>query len=97
MRERGYSEDDHRKFQNSTICYSDNDKGNPPNEEPDNDKWEPANEFPTTEQTRNKTTEAAETLRAEINELDASITKLTEYVSELPKAVADLDAGVAEV
>merc|ERR1711920_669004 len=53
-------------------------------------------ELSTNEQTRKEKTEAVETLHAEIDELEASIAKLTEDIQELTKAVAALDAVMAE-
>merc|ERR1719327_2030792 len=53
-------------------------------------------ELSTNEQTRKEKTEAAETLHAEIDELEASVAKLTEDIGELAEAVAELDAAMAK-
>jgi len=53
------------------------------------------NELTTNEVTRKEKTEAVELLRAEIDEVSASIAKLTHDLTELSKAVADLDSAVA--
>jgi cell division septum initiation protein DivIVA len=64
------------------------------NEEAEHKGWCDT-ELTTNEQTRKEKTEAVETLRAEIDELEASIQKLTEEIATLTKAVADLDAAMA--
>merc|ERR1719321_146045 len=57
------------------------------NEEAEHKGWCDT-ELSTNEQTRKEKTEAVETLHAEIDELEASIAKLTEEVAELDAAVA---------
>merc|ERR1719473_67660 len=47
-------------------------------------------ELSTNEQTRVEKTEATESLHADIDELEASISMLTEDISDLTKAVQDL-------
>merc|ERR1719460_984513 len=61
------------------------------NEEAEHKGWCDT-ELSTNEQTRKEKTEAVETLHAEIDQLEASISKLTEDITGLTKAVADLDA-----
>merc|ERR1719161_3154438 len=46
------------------------------------------------EATRKEKTEAVEILRADIDEVSASITKLTHDITELSQAVSDLNAAV---
>merc|ERR1719215_1975058 len=53
-------------------------------------------ELATNEQTRKEKTIAVETLHAEIDELEASITKLAEDIEALTEAVAELDAAMAK-
>merc|ERR1740121_3596683 len=53
-------------------------------------------ELSTNEQTRKEKTEAVETLHAEIDQLEASIAKLTEDIGDLMKAVTELDAAMAK-
>jgi DNA repair exonuclease SbcCD ATPase subunit len=65
------------------------------NEEAEHKGWCDT-ELSTNEQTRKEKTEAVETLHAEIDELEASIAKLTEEITDSTKAVAELDAAVAK-
>jgi len=65
------------------------------NEEAEHKGWCDT-ELSTNEQTRKEKTEAVEVLHAEIDQLEASIAKLTEEISELTKAVAELDAAMSE-
>merc|ERR1711920_627334 len=60
------------------------------NEEAEHKGWCDT-ELSTNEQTRKEKTEAVETLHAEIDELEASITKLTEDITASTEAVAELD------
>merc|ERR1719214_58459 len=53
-------------------------------------------ELSTNEQTRKEKTEAVEVLHAEIDELQASIAKLTEEITDLTAAVAAIDEAVAK-
>merc|ERR1740121_2059593 len=53
-------------------------------------------ELSTNEQTRKEKTEAVETLHAEIDQLEASIAKLTEDIGDLTTAVAELDDEMAK-
>merc|ERR1712118_32053 len=53
-------------------------------------------ELATNEKTRKEKTDAVETLKAEIDELTASIAKLGEDITNLTNAVAELDAAVAK-
>jgi len=53
-------------------------------------------ELSTNEQTRKEKTEAVETLHAEIDQLEASIAKLTEDLSDLANSIAELDAAMAK-
>merc|ERR1719261_1333378 len=53
-------------------------------------------ELSTNEQTRKEKTAEAETLHAEIDELEASIAKLTEDMSDLSASIAELDAAMAK-
>merc|ERR1719181_2527567 len=53
-------------------------------------------ELSTNEQTRKQKTAEAETLHAEIDELEASIAKLTEDMSDASTAIAELDAAMAK-
>merc|ERR1719487_435612 len=53
-------------------------------------------ELATNEQTRKEKTEAVEMLHAQIDELEASIAKMTEEITGLQKAIADLDKAVKE-
>merc|ERR1712203_1113928 len=69
--------------------------GEEANEEAEHKGWCDT-ELSTNEQTRKEKTEAVEILHAEIDELEASIAKLTEDIGELTKAVAQLDAAMAE-
>merc|ERR1712194_938505 len=61
------------------------------NEEAEHKGWCDT-ELSTNEQTRKEKTQAVEVLHAEIDQLDASIAKLTEDIGELTTAVADLQA-----
>merc|ERR1712072_838936 len=63
------------------------------NEEAEHKGWCDT-ELSTNEQTRKEKTEAVETLHAEIDELEASIAKLSEEITELIHAIQDLDAAV---
>merc|ERR1719460_2961554 len=65
------------------------------NEEAEHKGWCDA-ELATNEQTRKEKTEAVATLRAEMDELEASIAKLSEEITELTEAVAAIDAAVAK-
>jgi len=65
------------------------------NEEAEHKMWCDT-ELATNEKTRSAKTKAAETLTAEVDQLQASIAKLTEDISKLDKALAELDAAVAE-
>jgi len=65
------------------------------NEEADHKGWCDT-ELATNEKTRKEKTEAVETLHAEIDQLEASIAKLTEESSELSKAVFELDEAMAK-
>jgi len=65
------------------------------NEESDHKGWCDS-ELSTNGQTRRDKTEAVETLHAEIDELVASIDKLTEDTNVLSAQVADLDKSMAE-
>jgi hypothetical protein len=65
------------------------------NEEAEHKGWCDT-ELSTNEQTRKEKTEAVETLHAESDELEASISKLTQDVADLSDAVAKLDAAMAE-
>merc|ERR1719324_571334 len=51
-------------------------------------------ELATNEKTRKEKTDAVETLKAEIDELTASIAKLGEEIVELSTAISDTDAAV---
>merc|ERR1719379_1548905 len=51
-------------------------------------------ELATNEQTRKEKTEQVEMLHAEIDELEATIAKVTQETSDLIQAIADLDAAV---
>jgi len=53
-------------------------------------------ELATNYKTRKEKTDAVETLKSEIDELNASIAKLTEEITELSAAIADLDTAVAK-
>jgi cell division septum initiation protein DivIVA len=53
-------------------------------------------ELATNEKTRKEKTDAVETLKAEIDELTASIAKLGEEIVDLSNAVSELDAAVAK-
>jgi len=53
-------------------------------------------ELSTNEQTRKEKTEAVETLHAEIDQLEASIAKLTEDIGDLTTAVAELQEDMAK-
>eukprot|EP00421_Protoceratium_reticulatum_P019283 CAMPEP_0168376850 /NCGR_PEP_ID=MMETSP0228-20121227/10528_1 /TAXON_ID=133427 /ORGANISM="Protoceratium reticulatum, Strain CCCM 535 (=CCMP 1889)" /LENGTH=685 /DNA_ID=CAMNT_0008389839 /DNA_START=55 /DNA_END=2112 /DNA_ORIENTATION=- len=64
------------------------------NEEAEHKGWCDT-ELSTNEQTRKEKTEAVETLHAEIDQLEASIAKLTEDIATLTKAVAELDQAMA--
>jgi len=65
------------------------------NEEAEHKGWCDT-ELSTNEQTRKEKTQAVEVLHAEIDQLEASIAKLTEDIGELTTAVADLQADMAE-
>merc|ERR1719316_1221324 len=53
-------------------------------------------ELKTNKATRTEKTEASEMLHAEIDELAASTSALTEQIAQLTKELAELDAAVAE-
>merc|ERR1719163_1623528 len=53
-------------------------------------------ELSTNEQTRKEKTSQAETLHSEIDELEASIAKLTQDMADLTTAVSELDAAMAK-
>merc|ERR1719161_2031820 len=63
-------------------------------EEADHKDWCDS-ELTRNEVTRKEKTEAVEILRAEIDEVSASIVKLTHDITELSQAVADLDSSVS--
>merc|ERR1719498_677450 len=65
------------------------------NEEAEHKGWCDT-ELSTNEQTRKEKTDAVETLHADIDELEASLAKLTEEITDLSKAVAELDAAMAK-
>merc|ERR1719323_484515 len=65
------------------------------NEEAEHKGWCDT-ELSTNEQTRKEKTEAVETLHAEIDQLEASIAKLTEDIGDLTAAVAKLQEDMAE-
>merc|ERR1719171_1695081 len=65
------------------------------NEEAEHKGWCDT-ELSTNEQTRKEKTEAVEVLHAEIDELQASIAKLTEEITEHTAAVAAIDEAVAK-
>merc|ERR1719482_2270099 len=65
------------------------------NEEAEHKGWCDT-ELSTNEQTRKEKTEAVEVLHAEIDELQASIAKLTEEITDLTAAVAAIDEAVAK-
>merc|ERR1719336_1639613 len=65
------------------------------NEEAEHKGWCDT-ELSTNEQTRKEKTEAVELFHAEIDELEASISKLAEDITALTAAVADLDAAMAK-
>merc|ERR1711966_110394 len=63
------------------------------NEEAEHKGWCDT-ELSTNEQTRKEKTAAVETLHSEIDELEASLAKLTEDITDLTKSVAELDAAM---
>merc|ERR1719418_374547 len=65
------------------------------NEEAEHKGWCDT-ELSTNEQTRKEKTDAVETLHAEIDQLEASIAKLTEDIGDLTSAVAKLQEEMAE-
>jgi len=65
------------------------------NEEAEHKGWCDT-ELSTNEQTRKEKTEAVETLHAEIDQLEASIAKLSLDITSLTEAVAELDAAMAK-
>jgi len=65
------------------------------NEEAEHKGWCDT-ELSTNEQTRKEKTEAVEVLHAEIDQLQASIAKLSEDITETTQAVADLNAAMAK-
>jgi len=65
------------------------------NEEAEHKGWCDT-ELATNEQTRKEKTEGVETLKAEIDGLEASTAKLTEDITELTKAVANLDKAMSK-
>merc|ERR1712241_503299 len=65
------------------------------NEEAEHKGWCDT-ELSTNEQTRKEKTEAVETLHAEIDQLEASIAKLTEDIGDLTTAIAELQEDMAK-
>merc|ERR1719436_293453 len=65
------------------------------NEEAEHKGWCDT-ELSTNEQTRKEKTESVETLHAEIDELQASVAKLTEDLAATHKAVSELDTAMAK-
>merc|ERR1711920_996980 len=65
------------------------------NEEAEHKGWCDT-ELATNEQTRKEKTEAVEVLHAEIDQLEASIAKLSEEIVELTQVVSDLNAAMAK-
>merc|ERR1719207_366058 len=65
------------------------------NEEAEHKGWCDT-EMSTNEQTRKEKTGATEALTAEVDELEASIARLTEEITNLTKAVGELDAAIAK-
>merc|ERR1719506_3045586 len=65
------------------------------NEEAEHKGWCDT-ELSTNEQTRKEKTDAVETLHADIDQLEASLAKLSEDITDLTKAVAELDAAMAK-
>jgi len=65
------------------------------NEEAEHKGWCDT-EMSTNEQTRKEKTDATEALTAEVDELEASIARLTEEITNLTKAVGELDAAIAK-
>merc|ERR1712178_82489 len=65
------------------------------NEEAEHKGWCDT-ELSTNEQTRKEKTDGVEMLTAETDELQASISKLTEELTALTKAVAESDAAVVK-
>jgi hypothetical protein len=63
------------------------------NEEAEHKGWCDT-EMSTNEQTRKEKTDATEALTAEVDELEASIARLTEEITNLTKAVGELDAAI---
>merc|ERR1719506_1024444 len=49
-----------------------------------------------TELSTNEQTDAVETLHADIDELEASLAKLSEEITDLTKAVSELDSAMAK-
>jgi len=65
------------------------------NEEAEHKGWCDT-ELSTNEQTRKEKTDAVETLHADIDQLEASLAKLSEEITDLTKAVSELDAAMAK-
>jgi len=65
------------------------------NEEAEHKGWCDT-ELSTNEQTRKEKTDAVETLHADIDELEASLAKLSEEITDLTKAVSELDSAMAK-
>jgi len=65
------------------------------NEEAEHKGWCDT-ELSTNEQTRKEKTDASEALTAEVDELEALISKLTMEITNLTKAVGELDAAIAK-
>jgi len=65
------------------------------NEEAEHKGWCDT-ELSTNEQTRKEKTDASEALTAEVDELEASIARLTQEITDLTKAVGELDAAIAK-
>jgi len=65
------------------------------NEEAEHHSW-CTKELATNKNTRTEKSEAIEALQAEIDQLDASVSKLTEDLAQLSKTISDLDAAIAE-
>merc|ERR1719271_68219 len=68
---------------------------NEANEEAEHKGWCDT-ELATNEQTRKEKTDAVETLHSEIDQLTASIAKLSEDITGLTKAVSELDSAMAK-
>jgi len=65
------------------------------NEEAEHHSW-CTKELATNKNTRTEKSEAIEALQAEIDQLDASVSKLTQDLAQLSKTISDLDAAIAE-